>query len=452
MRQMMLAFSALAVAGGCNPNDFGAALDKAPVQFIGAPDAFGPNAGLTLLPLTPPANTMAARLLFAGTDSPSLAVADFDGDGKPEIQAASSVELGKLGVIGQGGISSAAWLAGPTAAGTILLGMPNFSSVAGKYPAGRVAFATLGANASGKVTFDIAQVASDGPANDYHYGRVVASGQVTQTGADEAVVLSDEGVRVLGIPAGAAVATTCTSFLPTPDIPRWSLAVADFLIGGNQEIAVGLPVEGGAGRVVIVQYGPNPANPTGPAELFCAGLPIGAPNTASNSAVAGFGTSLVAVPDMNGDGRAELVVGAPPDGAYLLFSPFDSTALTKMFTNNDPTYQFGQRVALVDIDGDGTKELAITAVQIGTKKAEQVLVYKLDGDGMNPIAIINDGSLTASTELGLADLEFDARACKGQDAHLLVVSADAGIFTYFRFAGSSSTTPLARDPRCFVQK
>jgi hypothetical protein len=52
---MMLFFSALALVGGCNPNDFQAALDRAPVQFIGAPNNFGSNVGRTLLPLAPPA-------------------------------------------------------------------------------------------------------------------------------------------------------------------------------------------------------------------------------------------------------------------------------------------------------------------------------------------------------------------------------------------------------------
>ena len=117
MRRTIFAFSALALAAGCDPGDFDAALDKAPVRFIGAPSGFGSDVGRTLLALAPPADRpkVAARLLFAGTDQPSLAVADFDGNGKPRVQTASSAELGSLGF--QGGISSAAWLVAPPATG-----------------------------------------------------------------------------------------------------------------------------------------------------------------------------------------------------------------------------------------------------------------------------------------------------------------------------------------------
>ena len=171
------------------------------------------------------------------------------------------------------------------------------------------------------------------------------------------------------------------------------------------------------------------------------------------------------------------MVGAPPDWAYLLFSPFDGSMPAKMFSKvvldpvsgkpqldpktgqpkPDTSSEFGQRVALVDVDGDGTKELAVTALQANvgsTQKAGQVLAYKLSGpsaDGTTPIAVVDDSNPTDSSEffgIGLADLEFNSsRACaKGKDAHLLVAGADAGIFTFFRFPGS------AADPRCFAQK
>lgn len=475
MRRTMLAFSALALAGGCDPGDFGAALDRAPVQFIGAPDGFGSNVGRTLLPLAPPADRpkVAARLLFAGTETQSLALADFDGGGKPQVQTATNEDLGALGLSsGQGGISSAAWLG---AAGTILLGMPKATATQGQgTPGGRVAFLNLVADA-GKVDFESAQIPVNGPATESHFGLAVASGFVTQATADEAIVVSDNGVHVLDVTAGGAVSTTCTGTLQTPPDLYRSLAVADFLPAGNQEIAVGLPVKGGAGQVFILQYGAN-ADPSLPGQLSCVRT-FGVPDPVGNPAVGGFGTALVAVPDMNGDGLAELVVGAPPDRAYLLFSPFDGSStppsvftkvkvttvsgVTKVDTNtSDGASEFGQRLALVDVDGDGIKELAITALQANvgrTQKAGQVLVYKLDGDGRTPIAVVYDSNPTANTEffgIGLAELEFNSsRACaKGKDGHLLVAGADAGIFTFFRFAGTADPTKaIASDPRCFAQ-
>jgi len=481
MRRSMLALFALAVAGGCNPGDFNTALDRAPVQFTAAPDGFGANAGRMLLPLAPPTDNpkVAARLLFASTETQGLAVADFDGDGKPKVQTAASADLGSLGLSsGQGGISSAAWMSGPTAAGTIVLGMPNVSGTQGQGSAvGRVGFLRLAADdAGGKVGFEIAQTPVDGPLTDSHFGLAVAIAGVTQTTTDEVIVVSDNAVRVLGV---AAASTTCMGSLPTPPDLHRSLAVANFLSdadgGGRQEIAVGLPVKGGAGQVFILQYGINLANPLLPAGLFCA-RKLGVPSPVGNPAVGGFGAALVAVPDMNGDGLAELVVGAPPDRAYLMFSPFDGSTTPLVFTKvkvatvsgvttvdpntPDGASEFGQRVALVDVDGDGIEELAITALQANvgsTQKAGQVLVYKLT-DGTTPIAIVDDSNPTANTEffgIGLADLEFNSsRACaKGKDAHLLVAGADAGVFTFFRFAGiGPSPKVVAPDPRCFAQK
>jgi FG-GAP repeat len=487
MRRTMLALPALALAGGCNPGDFAAALDRAPVQFMGAPDNFGSNVGRTLLSLPPPADKpkVAARLLFASTDTQALAVADFDGDGNPQVQTAEGDDLSNLGLSsGQGGISSAAWLNGPSAAGTIVLGMPDvFGTQGGGSPIGRVGFLNLVANASGKLDFESARIWQDGAVTSGspgtqpqgHFGLALAGGTVTQAATAEVVVVSDNGVSVLSATAGLLASTTCTGNLQTPPDLHRSLAVANFLSSGSQQIAVGLPVKGGAGQVFVLQYDPVAA------ELVCVGPPIGVPNPVGNPAVGGFGTALVAVPDMNGDGLAELVVGAPPDRAYLFYSPFDGSTPPKVFSKvildpvsgkpqldpktgqpqPDTSSEFGQRVALVDVDGDGIKELAITALQAnvgGTQKAGRVLVYKLNGDGTAPNAIVDDSNPTGSTEffgIGLADLEFNSsRACaKGKDVHLLVAGADMGIFTFFDFAGvADPKKAIAPDPRCFAQK
>src|SRR5208283_134813 len=196
MRRTMLAFSALALAVGCNPLDFRSTLDRAPVQYIGAPDNFGSNVGRTLLSLAPPADKpkVAARLLFASTDMQALAVADFDGDGNPQVQTAECDDLSTLGLSpGQGGISSAAWLSGPGAAGTVVLGMPDVYGTQGQgTPNGRVGFLNLVADASGKVDFESAHIWQDGAITggafftqpQGHFGLAVARGQVTQTASD----------------------------------------------------------------------------------------------------------------------------------------------------------------------------------------------------------------------------------------------------------------------------
>ena len=454
MRRTILALTLLA---GCNPNDFNGLLDRAPVQFVGRPDGFGPNGGRMLLPLPPPADQpkMAARLVFAGTEARSLGVVDFDGDGKPHTQTLSAGDFDQVGLSNNdGGIASATWLSGatPTSPVTLVLGMPRVGPTVPT--AGRVAFATLTPKDGRLSLVPSIPLPIDGPGDSGHFGIAVARGQVTQAAAQEAIVLADNSMHVLSSAGGELARmvsnANCPISLPAPPDLYRTLAVADFLDGGNQEIAIGLPVLGGRGRVVLLQYGLNAGKPG----LLC-GPSWDMPDSAGEMAISGFGTSLVAVPDMNGDGLAELVVGAPPDRAYLFYSPFDGSTKPKLFIKKDDIKsEFGQRVALVDIDGDGVKELAITALQANvgnTPKAGQVLVFKLDGDGTTPIAVLNDSHPTANKEffgIGLAELEFNsARACaKGKDAHILVAGADAGIFTFFRFAGG------APDPRCFAQK
>ena len=97
--------------------------------------------------------------------------------------------------------------------------------------------------------------------------------------------------------------------------------------------------------------------------------------------------------------------------------------------------------------------MAISALQANagkTPRAGAVFLYSLDGDGLRPVAELFDSNAVANKEffgIGLGDLEFNAsRVCgKGTTAHVPVVGADKGIFTFYRFVGGAS------DPRCFAQ-
>jgi hypothetical protein len=451
MRQTLLAFFALVLAGGCDPGEFGAALDQAPVQVIGDPGGFGSDVGRVLLPLAPLPN-MAARLLFAGShpnQGVSLAVASFDRDGKSQVQAATSDDPNTLGLTfsqnsAENGISSMAALNGSTTEVLIALGIPNLVSAQGQ---GAVAFVKLAADANGNADFEsAAELPRFAPAEP-HFGLAVAAGRVTQTAADELIVVSDEGVHALGFPTSDVVSDAkCAVSMATPADLYRSLAVADFLpdsdSGGRQEIAVGLPNPGltGAGRVLILQYDAVAADLSCPIELSV---------PSDNSP--GFGTALAAVP--HADGKSfDLLVGAPPDRVYLFASPFNGSPI-QVFSG-DATSQFGQRVAPARIGVGGAQEIAITALQAdvgSTKAAGKVLIYALDGDGTTPVAALNDSSPINKEDfgIGLAELEFNNSSpiCpKGKDAHLLVVGADLDIFTFFNFPHS------AADPRCFAQK
>ncbi len=91
-----------------------------------------------------------------------------------------------------------------------------------------------------------------------------------------------------------------------------------------------------------------------------------------------FGTSLRVVPDLDGDGRDELLVGAPGEdggatdaGAVALFLGSDlgnvglahATAIVYGDTNNDAVGQQGS--AMADVDDDGLPDLLVSAVHDG---------------------------------------------------------------------------------------
>ena len=184
-------------------------------------------------------------------------------------------------------------------------------------------------------------------------------------------VASDVGlallVLVLGLSVSATAQTPATLPSPNPESSgRFGIAVAgvpdangdgdgDLLIGAHAESSGGLA---GAGRAYLV------SGATGAVLLTLA-----SPN---GQADGGFGFSVAGVPDADGDGRGDLLIGAPMEavsgslerGRAYLYSGATG-ALLQTLTSSfqlEFTLQFGYAVAGVpDTDGDGRGDLLIGA-------------------------------------------------------------------------------------------
>jgi hypothetical protein len=108
------------------------------------------------------------------------------------------------------------------------------------------------------------------------------------------------------------------------------------------------------------------------------------------------GGGFVAAADLDGDGRAEVVVSPDPGGGarVSVFSFVGGTlAVRRNFLTftDDPAFRGGARVALGDVNGDGTPDLAVAAGFLG---GPRVALFDgktvLAGGGTEPAKILND--------------------------------------------------------------
>jgi hypothetical protein len=432
----------LTLLAGCNPGDFQETLQKAPVRSLGAPSGYASReVGKMVLPISVPASKMGkvtARFLIAGTEIPSLAVVELDAQGKAKTYSARKDELMPIAGESNAAVKSAVELGD----GRILLGSPTYGAVPPlMVPLGRPFFLQLVDSDRG-IEFKF-QMGSD-PATGQHkrYGLGVAKGHISGGAAEDLVILAEDDMALIEDGDDTKFFQNKTGLCDVAldasvEKGRFrAVGVGDLIEGPEEEIAIGVPHEAAAaGRVVIFRKVDK--------ELECP-VTIEGPSKRQK-----FGTSLV-VQDIDGDGKKDLLVGSPPDRAYLYKGPFTAGMAPAMTLElkhpmDVGTFSgdFGYRVLGMDIDGTPGLEIVVSSPEAAVsqkKGAGQVVLFKNDGTSLG---IVQDNSPEEEASFGLtiSALKFSPGAC-GMERSILVVGAITEVFAFFKLPN------VAGDPRC----
>ena len=233
---------------------------------------------------------------------------------------------------------------------------------------------------------------------DGHFGTSVAAGDVNGDGCDDLVasetspaspLSTAQKVHVFLGPL-ATITLPPDSNVPPPDLPEWSATLFQRtapLLGGQQPVSVATGDVDGNGIADVIVGQPEASN--GQQEegvvlvwlgsQFFTSRPPGTPANAdwmaeSNQQGAHLGESVASAFDFNGDGRDDLLAGAPDFdgvgwafvwlGSPVLASAADGTPSNKAFslTTGATGSRLGASVAAAgDFDGDGFGDFVVGA-------------------------------------------------------------------------------------------
>ena len=185
---------------------------------------------------------------------------------------------------------------------------------------------------SGQARLDQRNIIGEENVDGEYFGASIASVDFNNDGYDDLAIGAPEADAVtvgsgkafifLGSGAGIdSIGSSVFSLLRSEDQTRgdlfgWSLATGDFNDDGWSDLAVGAPGSKEASGFVslfIANAGGLVSSPGGSVEAGPGSTLIGQGGLGINESNDGFGSSL-ATGDLDGDGRDELVVGAPREG------------------------------------------------------------------------------------------------------------------------------------------
>jgi hypothetical protein len=226
------------------------------------------------------------------------------------------------------------------------------------------------------------------------------------------------------------------------DQAGWGLALADLDADGLDEVLVGVPGwDGGAADGGGVAIGRLPMSGS---------ISVRDADAWVTSADAGAyaGLAVEGVPDVDGDGYAELWIGAPyrdgyAGGAWLMRGPVDgdvTTAAAALTVEGEDAFGYvgGVLAAIEDVDGDLVPELTISSFFGTGEAAASGVVYLFRGDrtGTEPITAADatlDGE-RGSDLFGAAVVGWDGGLAVGAAARD-AVGADSGAVYWFAGVG-----------------
>lgn len=380
----------LACGTGCDWREFDKLEDDAPVRAVGAPDGLdGYSASAVALRRPGDANYRQNTVVVAGFG--------------PEAVVAVSVRSNGRASRPSGGdsfdtenepseVSSVVQLEASTAnpEPTVLIGSAEGNRI-------HVVRLPEGSHFVNELTID-------GPTAWEGFGGAVGTGDLGDVGGlgggEEWIVASDNAIYVLyGEPKAAGQYIRCSAVCGGASCEAFRSATRavvtgaffDDLPAGTHAAVVGTPDEG-RGRVHFLRWVEGATAPNGcPGSNELHKWVLEAPD-ASPAPSEMFGTSLFAV-DLDGDSRQDLLVGAPDLNRVYVYlnesgdaTGWENAAPDGIIEPPDPdnAVAFGSSMTFLDVDGDGTRELAVgdpEAYVGGKRGAGRVHLFTLNVAG-----------------------------------------------------------------------